>query len=735
MSFENQEKRRLATRNAPAKRLRVSRACDQCRTAREKCDGNEPTCSPCLDTKRACTYTSNPKKRGLQPGYIRTLETTLALVFQQHTEIETLLCNQLAQENTALLARGTKESTRLHKSWMKSRFCREVTKALSGEPIGIADEKRPISDDDSEIDTEDANLFQMAPLAQPHTSTSWSSGARCIPQEPAMPRLPDLCPQITQQPRPSSELTTLPINCWKLLEAYWTYTQCWLPISNKLDIVKLSYTYPAQGLALSCDMNGSGSHAEMWSIFAVGSTQDYTSFTREDEQSISPRTLYDIARLLIPSELGHFDLAHVKALLNLAVFNISMSLLDAAWHLVSAASRVFLTIAESLDASVLRRRHVFSSCFVLDSLLALYLKRRPYLDRSDLLWVGKIEEDGMEEWQPWSGHLNLGPAHRSKLPTFALSTFNALTELVDILVSATRQPTARNFLHEMIGRLEMWKSSLPPKLDYIRNETVSTPSTPPALLLRLAYLATAHALVPSQARLQRILDILSALHSQLGLAKMPAIVVCLFQSIRRCSTSSNLDQATHNRMFKVFAAFDQAPLRMPGGTLVSPQGIPGTFERNSPDSHTMQISPQFFPLQLGGPIAERPQEPAGTSSILNGLLPDMNTNREDHSLPLINPSSFELTMDGAITNPLDPYQAFVSDDLGSVLDDFALEHGAKKLQNQPQFMQNLGFSTEVSMADLLAADPGRFMPTSSQCGGEDNDDPPHLSLGAFYEAG
>jgi hypothetical protein len=166
MSLQAQEKRRQVTQDIPVKRFRVSRACDQCRNAREKCDANQPSCSPCLDAKRSCTYTSNPKKRGLQPGYIRSLEMTLAYIFQQHTEIESSVHDQLAQDNSVLLARGTKDSNRLHKSWTKSRFCRDVTKALSGEQIGASEDRPLSSDEDSEVDTEDATLLQMTPKSQ-----------------------------------------------------------------------------------------------------------------------------------------------------------------------------------------------------------------------------------------------------------------------------------------------------------------------------------------------------------------------------------------------------------------------------------------------------------------------------------------------------------------------------------------------------------------------------------------
>ena len=63
------------------KRQRVSRACDSCRSKKDKCDGVQPVCSTCASLCRPCTYKANPKKRGLPTGYIRTLELLWGLVF------------------------------------------------------------------------------------------------------------------------------------------------------------------------------------------------------------------------------------------------------------------------------------------------------------------------------------------------------------------------------------------------------------------------------------------------------------------------------------------------------------------------------------------------------------------------------------------------------------------------------------------------------------------------------
>jgi hypothetical protein len=480
-------------------------------------------------------------------------------------------------------------------------------------------------------------------------------------------------------------------------------------------------------------MSNSGSYAEMWSIFAVGAMQDNLDLAGDTYCPWPSGRLYDIARQLIPNELGSFDLNHVKALLNLSLFNISRKLFHAAWHLVGAALRISLVLTGSSDVAAARRKHVTSSCFVLDSLLALHMKRRSYLDRADLSWMGKIEEDGMEEWQPWSGHINLGPTRPPNSPTLALSTFNALLELVDILRCTSRERTAPNFLHEMIGRLEMWKSALPQKLDYIRKDSASTPPTPPALLLRFTYLVTAFTLVPSQAWLLQILDILGVLQQQLGVTRMPAVIACLLQSIRRSANSLTLDSPTNARISALFGALGQSSHETSEEASAGLLSVPAALRGPSSDNPgTIQGSPQSLVPQLGGSFVERYQQPTNPSTM---VLPGMDASHQGHDLQPFEPNLFDFGMAGPIFDPHDPYNALVSGDLGSFLDDFASKHGAKKLQNQPQFMENLGFSSEVSMADLLAADPGRFMPTVSNLSADNNEESPQFPLNPFYDAG
>jgi hypothetical protein len=729
MPLQTQGKRRAAPQDAPMKRFRVSRACDQCRTERSKCDGNQPQCAPCSESARECTYTSNPKKRGLPPGYIRTIELALALIFQQNADIEASLITKLGQDSTVLLARDTKESNRLHKNWRKTKFCRELNKTLTGEQSGPGNQEALSSGEDSDVGTaQEASIS----YALPDVPSSLGS------QQPESTRITHHR-QDMERSVLSSTLTLLPPDCWRMLEEYSTYTQCWLPISEKLDVLKLSYSYPEQGLLLSSEMPESGRHAEMWSILALGSCQRIPSrqIHQERLEMASPKRLYTIAQSLIPTELGKFELGHVKALLNLALVNLRRCFYNAAWVLVGAASRVLSTIDVSLLTSNSRHAHVVASCYLLDHLLALSLERRPYLDKSDVERVGRVEEDGLEEWQPWNGELDIQRGHQSRSPTLALSSFNYLVDLVDVLFRIQRNPGSRN---DMLQELTDWKTALPSKFDYVRSDSTSIPTTPSAVLLQLTHFTTTLALSPSQAWLERIIKTVQTCRQQLNPAKLPPVLVCLLQSVKKCSMSLPLDHAMQAQIDRTITSLTVAPHAGSGEALQDiPTGSRDAYSRDSVSrSGPVQIPQPSYPLPFGQPVVARQQQQGqcigNSASQFEDLLPDMNPSQQ----PQISQANHfsPNAIDNDFTSPaLDAYDPSISGDLESFFDELASLHGAKKLQNQPQFMQNLGFAPEVSMADLLATQSGQFMPMDASTFGTENEvEPLQFPLSDYYDA-
>lgn len=293
-------------------------------------------------------------------------------------------CCLTREENTVLLERDTKVSNRLHKHWRKGKFCKELNRTLTGgqeeDKVLSAEE----DSDDAEAPEPNASFVVRNPPA--HFNPA---------ERPREPLPMALHPAAMSRPSLLDQPTPLPPDCFRLLENYLSYIQSWLPICEKLDILKLSYSYPNQGLLLSPDMPEAGSHAEMWSMLALGSCFSDGGNSRGSSESM---ILYTTAQALIPQERGLFALSHVKALINMALFNIRDSRDDAAWLLVGAASRILSSLKPSSGDSGSRLAHVVTSCYVLDHLLALSLQRRPYLDMADLEAAGKIEEDGLEEW-------------------------------------------------------------------------------------------------------------------------------------------------------------------------------------------------------------------------------------------------------------------------------------------------------------------------------------------------
>lgn len=284
------------------------------------------------------------------------------------------------EANTVLLERDTKDSNRLHKHWRKGRFCKELNRTLTG---GQEEDKALSADEDSD-DAEAPESNVSFVVNNPPTLVDSREQRPMVPHSIA----------ISRRLSPLDHPTPLPPDCFRLLENYHSYVQSWLPICEKLDILKLSYSYPSHGILLSPDMPESGSHAEMWSMLAIGSCL----LGGDNRSSPDPMNLYTTAQNLIPQERGRFSLSHVKALLNLALFNIRDSHDDAAWLLVGAASRVLPSIRTGSGESASRLTHVVASCYVLDHFLALSLHRRPYLTMTDVEIAGKIEEDGLEEW-------------------------------------------------------------------------------------------------------------------------------------------------------------------------------------------------------------------------------------------------------------------------------------------------------------------------------------------------
>lgn len=500
------------------KRQRVSRACDSCRSKKDKCDGAQPVCSTCASLCRPCTYKTNPKKRGLPTGYIRTLELLYGTIFTkiQGSEevVRALLKAASIPSHLASMGKEAEGSDALLASWKNSIVLREIESLLilleqpeEEQNKGRAPEASPpepeansiISSDtlewqipDGLVDRESSLPAILSPVKTPtntstvkvptqRTTTKDSGVQASLPDNRMNYSLPDRSSERAIDPpavvhHNKDGHLRLPSNAWSLFDIYFTYTQCWLPILEKHDILRTAFHYAEEEIRMSPTSPGSGDHAALWSALALASFQEMSiAATRQitdlPRDPPDPHNLYITAKSLIPSEEGRYEIGHVQALLILSLVKLGQQNWTAAWMLVGQAVRIAQCLGlnrKPNDSG--RSKHVFLGCFVLETLVAVQMHQLPSLQKEDLTEVGLVNEDGLEEWHPWEDQTGLRPVkppsgsfHRG--PLHALSTFNRLVSLIshlNELCCLRHRSTASGSQLETVERqLQLWVSALP----------------------------------------------------------------------------------------------------------------------------------------------------------------------------------------------------------------------------------------------------------------------------------
>ncbi|KAI1302092.1 hypothetical protein EDD11_005741 [Mortierella claussenii] len=73
--------------NSQQKRSKITKACDNCRRRRVKCDGVPDGCGGCKAAKTQCVYTTSNTKRGPPKGYVEVIEDRLGKIENMLTSI------------------------------------------------------------------------------------------------------------------------------------------------------------------------------------------------------------------------------------------------------------------------------------------------------------------------------------------------------------------------------------------------------------------------------------------------------------------------------------------------------------------------------------------------------------------------------------------------------------------------------------------------------------------------
>ncbi|KAL4786098.1 fungal-specific transcription factor domain-containing protein [Aspergillus varians] len=841
------------------KRQRVSRACDSCRSKKDKCDGAQPICSTCASLSRPCTYRANPKKRGLPTGYIRTLELLWGLVFTkiQGSEevVRTLLRAANIPSHLASMGKEAEGSDTLLSSWKNSIVLKEIERLLTFLEQPDEDQERGARGEvDSPADAEGSSVLSSetlewslpdplgdrresllvtgpSPVRAPWTSSAGrptttriarDSGTQTIPVGDQFEDLSINSTSLQHRPSiPSSSVQgfyqQLPPNPWPLLDIYFSYTQCWFPILEKHDILRTAFRH-ADDDQYNSPTPVSGEHAALWAVLALASIQQTSiSATRQlpdlPEDRPDPNQLYAKARSLIPTENGAYEVGHVQALLILSLIKLGQQDWAAAWILVGQAVRTAQSlglnnapnaptnIAEESQIAG-RSKHVFLGCFVLETLVAAQTGQVPSLRKGDLMKIGLINEDGLEEWHPWEDQTSLRPVESSRGsfhrgPLHALSTFNRLLSLMCILndLCCWGQTPANSLSHlEALERqLQLWVSALP-KSYRIDLQAVSTkPASPHTFGLEMMYEAVATS-ISLQLAVQknersgmrrasegskRLISLLQAYMETYSLsATCPTFGMVLTLGLPHAGVSKTAPWAFEadpgiKHKLRSFSAHlatvwvhDGGLLQVRSGSAMhqgnsypkspAPQNVSGNNLRvasligesrpvnlSTPDSY---ISPTWMRtsnadenavlsiptptsslniapgLETSNPAPQQisHQHRSSVSGRPNGapILSDLTTPfsasgpqyQQTYNDASLNFNSLvDIEGAGSIRRPR------IAPDLDALFDELASLDGTDRMDNQPEFMQNLGFVPEAGIPDLYPytsqGDPFLLAPT------------------------
>jgi hypothetical protein len=382
-------------------------------------------------------------------------------------------------------------------TWRKSQLSKELETLLSSLEITPENGKRKRVDSESQaakktilnisLQQTPVDVFQFQNEDRGEMRTTWPekqfdirpphenqpplnlSGhmGHFTPKEPNTILTPSYFPGASAgTPISNNDIPELPSETWHLLDVYFSYTHTWFPIIEKHDLLRTSYQYSQNHGSVP----GSGEHAALWAAIAYGKFQHRAINNIPRAQGAvrdavwTAERMYSHARVLIPNEEGTLELGHVQALLILSLANIGMGHLGRAWSLVGQAVRAAIDLEldktpdnnQSASKSKSRAKHVFLGCFVLDTMIAARLGRRPHIRADEIDAVGPIDEDGLEEWDPWTDCLSVrrGSSGNSRIPSSILSTFNRLVQVLKILNEAVCSLGKSNHLKLSTGLLE-----------------------------------------------------------------------------------------------------------------------------------------------------------------------------------------------------------------------------------------------------------------------------------------
>lgn len=454
----------------PAKRQRVARACVPCRYAKLRCDGQQPVCSTCGQLKKGCTYESVAKRRGLRSGYVRALELLWGLTFCEIENAESVvdqLLGRLSKQDLIASADRTDShsaASEVLDRWKQSDISLHLEELLNEED-GPTNETgtrevyyrsqdlKTATDPNWVVIEKKAAQGEQTGSGAPLTNTNLQSNE----PSPAVVQLLVEDDDDVSQGRP-------PPYASQLLQLFLSHTQSWLPIIERHIMLKTSF---------QCQRKSSlaqhGDLAALQGIYAYASaTLNHLLTDKENSQHAQKHsnTFYAQAYSMLPIDSDQpVEIGHVQCALLLSLTRLGTGIFKASWRLAKVAIHLLKEMAHqhgnNIDEDALSR--VWLGCFVVDTISSSCLEHKPSMHFDDVVKWCQIDENGVEEWQPWQpfGLSRNHDSHRKttlEIPTHSVSLLMLQVKLLRILNRSLHHPSAGGIM--TINDLEVWHHEL-----------------------------------------------------------------------------------------------------------------------------------------------------------------------------------------------------------------------------------------------------------------------------------
>lgn len=702
------------------KKRRVSLACDACRAAREKCDGARPECRTCISQQRSCSYTPATKKRGVQTGYLRAIELSLAWIFEQMPECEERLLRFLSRgdrdatkDHRALLGKGI-AGHHLQRLWNQNRVRKAVDGLLSDAQINNSEDSGNDLDTDGESQ---ANALD---------TTSRRSGE------------PVTVPRMVQDPELAYERRLrLPTNWKRLLDVYVSYTHCWLPIVNLDPLRALASSYPSQGIRI-CSNVHDGSylrHSELWAVLTIAAYQDGGYTEGADSRSSNISEIFDVSHTLIPADDGGFDIHSINAMIIHSVILIGKKKTLAASLLLGKSARLLqrlrliedVTTQEEGDFYLIQHAVVSLACSFLDVLTSVFLHQHPMRGLSHIKGTRQVEAADFAEFdQPWVPVPEISATSTSSaIPPQISQPIRTLTQLhafASVLSDHLTSHMSGENLPGVTGP-EVLVKILDSRFNYCNSliSSGSTPMIPSAYLVKLLFL-TATIELTSNSRsslLSGFLEIVESCFAVFGAGHTPPAAVLLLQIVQRRADADEMGESGIRKWRSITERLQN----------IWREGEPYAYTLDEPPSYSSEVTQPhnlrqiiFTPI----PTGTDPDAKAHAGSQPRDLGVKALTDHEPaqqfrfgYQDAIPNPA---FAIDTPITTRLNRGSANTANthttmfpgnhrmsqsfDYDAILEDFGSIGYTDNIEMDTRFMTNLGFAPGCDLAEIFQGDFG-----------------------------